>query len=150
MYLISADWLSLPLGKGGMKSVLVLVDYFSHHVWAYKFKGEGTGKKTVNALQTVFGTFGYPAILMSDGGRHLDCEEVNSFCRERGTRCHITPAYVPKTNGLVENTNCLLVRALVRATVGGLDEGHHINEWPELLGDILAAINSHLVSTTGQ
>src|SRR6266481_3897926 len=49
--LISADYLSLPKGKGGFKTVLVVIDMFSMFTWVYKLKSAGMGKTTLTGLQ---------------------------------------------------------------------------------------------------
>src|SRR6266481_1518051 len=49
--LVSADYLSLPMGKGGFKTVLLVTDTFSNFVWVYKLKSAGTGKTTLMGLQ---------------------------------------------------------------------------------------------------
>ena len=48
--LICADYLSLPTGKGGFKTILLLIDTFSNFIWAYKLKSTGMGKTTLSAL----------------------------------------------------------------------------------------------------
>jgi len=149
MRLLSMDYVSLPKTKGGWKSVLAIIVYFSRYVWAHKFKGEGNGKKTVEALQSIFRQLGVPRIIMSDGGKHLDCKEVNNYLSDKGILRHITPAYEPSTNGLVENANRLLIRALERATAGDIGGGAEIEDWPKLFDEVSAKINRRIVSTTG-
>ena len=53
MDLVSADYLSLLKGKGGYKTVLMIIDTHSSFVWAYKLKTAGTGKTTLDGLQDV-------------------------------------------------------------------------------------------------
>ncbi|KAL8283841.1 hypothetical protein RQP46_005273 [Phenoliferia psychrophenolica] len=156
MQLMSMDYLSLPdsktgLGKGGFKTVLVVVDYFSRHVWAFKFKGSGTGKTTVKSLQSIFEVFGVPHTMMSDGGGHLDCKEVNGFLAAKGVARIITPPYNPRSNGLVEGANRLLINALSRSSIGGLldPEAFHYDRWPTELDDVVEKLNLRVVSSTG-
>ncbi|QRV80063.1 Retrovirus-related Pol polyprotein from transposon [Ceratobasidium sp. AG-Ba] len=48
--LIVGDYASLPVGHGGFKTVLLLVDVYSRFLFAFPLKGPGTGKFTVQAL----------------------------------------------------------------------------------------------------
>ena len=48
--LISADYLTLPKGKGGYKTVLLIIDTYSSFVWGYKLKTAGTGKTMLDGL----------------------------------------------------------------------------------------------------
>ena len=48
--LLSADHLSLPKGKGGFKTILLVTDTFSTFIWAYKLKSAGTGKMMLSVL----------------------------------------------------------------------------------------------------
>ena len=149
MQLLSMDYFSLPEGMGKHKSVLVIVDYFSRFIWAYKFKGEGTGAKTVTALSDLFATFGRPACILSDNGRHLNCAEVNDFCESLGVERRTTPAYEPHTNGLVERANQSLLKALERACaadqIGGTPNLHG---WPTALQSVISSLNDRIVSST--
>lgn len=115
--LLSMDYFSLPTSKRRFKSVLVVIDYFSRYIWVYKMKGEGTGKKTVESLVDLFHTFGAPKVLMSDGGGHLDCKEVNSFCTAKGVVRSVTPVYQPHTNGAVEGANRIILKVIERSTL---------------------------------
>ncbi len=78
--LISADYLSLPRGKGGYKTVLLVTDTFSTFVWAYKLKSAGTGKSMLTGLQDLCLHYCKPDAFMTDGGSHFDNNEVNKFC----------------------------------------------------------------------
>ena len=75
--LVSADYLSLPKGKGGYKTVLMIIDTHSSFVWAYKLKTAGTGKTTLDGLRDVVLCFWKPGTTMTDGGLHFDNEEVH-------------------------------------------------------------------------
>ncbi|KAL8279757.1 hypothetical protein RQP46_007852 [Phenoliferia psychrophenolica] len=158
MQLLSMDYLTLPDSKsdnggkeGGFKSVLLVIDFFTRHIWGYKFTGEGTGKKTVSALSSLFKTFGAPHTIMSDGGGHLDCKEVNQFLARLGVQRVITPPYAPYTNGHIEGANKLLIRALTRMLLddSSTPDGTNFSRWPGRFDDCIDSLNDRIVSTTG-
>ncbi|KNZ51781.1 uncharacterized protein VP01_3813g1 [Puccinia sorghi] len=50
--------------------------------------------------------------IVSDGGGKFVNQELNQLLKEKGVTHHITPAYTPQNNGLVERTNqIILVKA---------------------------------------
>ena len=51
--LISANYLTLPKGKGGYKMVLLIIDTHLSFIWGYKLKTAGMGKTTLDGLQDV-------------------------------------------------------------------------------------------------
>lgn len=149
MQLLSMDYLSLPR-TARFKSDLVIVDYFSRYTWVYKFDGDGTGAKTVKSLRDLFNRFGRPQVLLSDNGRHFNCEEVRSFCSEEGVTFRTTPTYSPNTNGLVERTNGLLLRALERECASPSLVEPQGRAWPSVLQSVVDRLNDRIVSTTGK
>ena len=48
--LVSADYLTLPKGKGGYKTVLLIIDTYSSFIWGYKLKTAGTRKMMLDGL----------------------------------------------------------------------------------------------------
>src|SRR6266481_5883135 len=112
--LLCADYLSLPKGKGGFKTVLLITDTFSNFIWAYTLKSTGTGKTTLAGLHDLCLRFCRPEGFMTDGGSHFDNEDMNTFCSTHGIEHITTPAYAPWTNGLIENMNKILLGRLKR------------------------------------
>ncbi|GAA5845930.1 hypothetical protein JCM11251_007340 [Rhodosporidiobolus azoricus] len=151
MQMLSMDYLSLPEhSKGGFKSVLVVIDYFSRYIWAFKFKGAGTGLKTTNALEKLFTTFGRPEVLMSDNGSHFVNQTVEDFLKENGVEQQVTPAYSPHTNGLVERANALIISALEKETANQPLRPKEKPNWAPLLEAVVSRLNDRVVSSTGQ
>ena len=148
MQLLSMDYFSLPK-MSGFKTVLVVVDYFSRYMWTYKYDGDGTGAKTVKGLRDLFSRFGRPQVLMSDNGCHFNCQEVKDFCAEQGVSFRTTPTYSPNTNGLVERTNGLLLRALERECAATSLSDSRPRAWPAVLQSVVDRLNDRVVGTTG-
>lgn len=153
--LVVADYLSMPAGKGGYSEILVLVDTFSQYTWALKLKQKGRAVDTVRALMTIARTFVPPETFMTDGGTHFNNSAVRTSCEEMGTKHHVVPAYSPWVNGLVENTNKLLVGRLKRACAPALGEDDELTEargmrnWPDHLDAALADLNARILPAFG-
>ena len=49
---------------------------------------------------------------MTDSRPHFNCDEVRTFYDEIKTHLHVTSAYLPWINGLLEQSNGILLDAL--------------------------------------
>lgn len=112
--MITGDYLSLPVGKGKFKTVLLMVDVFTRYVWGSKTTKAGTGAFTVDSLRHLKQQFATPELFATDGGTHFDCKEVRDWCAEAGVEYSKTPPYSPWANGLVEDCNKILIGRLRR------------------------------------
>ncbi|GAA5992989.1 hypothetical protein JCM11641_006344 [Rhodosporidiobolus odoratus] len=148
MQLLSMDYFSLPKA-GKFKSVLVIVNYFTRYTWAYKFHGEGTGKKTLEALSDIIHHFGHPQLLLSDNGAHLNNTLVNEWCKENSIARRTTPTYSPNSNGLVERANQSILNALERACAAERLGEKGDTAWPNRLEQVIKGMNSRVVTSTG-
>src|SRR6266481_1589400 len=151
--LVSADYLTLPKGKGGYMTVLLIMDTFSTFVWAYRLKPAGTGKTTLDGLRNLSFHYQKPDTLMTDGGLHFDNEEVGAYCKAQDIR-HITMlAYTPWTNGLVENANKILLGRLKRMCALNLDADTGCNpkpeKWPNYLEEAIQTMNDWIIPAVG-
>ena len=151
--LLVADYLSLPKGKGGFHTVLLVMDVFSHYVWGYKLKHHGTGKATVDALQSIAHTFQAPETLMTDGGSHFNNGEVKGWCVANSMEHRVTAAYAPWVNGLMENANGLLLgrlRRLCNGEAGGEDNSGPLppdvdRNWPDHFDTAVRQLNECII-----
>jgi len=137
--LVIADYLSLPTSKGGWHTVLLLLDTYSQHVWAFKFKTHGTGKTTVSSLDQLHHNFRIPETFMTDGGKHFNNNEVRAWCDNNNVDYQVAAAYSPWVNGLVKNANKLFLRHLKCACAPDLGEDNYVDvkaediprSWPD-------------------
>jgi transposase InsO family protein len=152
--LIAGDYLSLPVGKGGFKTVGLYIDVYSGFVWSSKLKTAGTGKSTVTSLKRLFHDYAVPKSFMSDGGSHFDNNEVDSYCNEERVQHIVTPAYAPWVNGLIENANRLLLGRLKRLCAPDHDNIENSaetdvkalpNNWPEHLDEAIRQLNDRIL-----
>lgn len=156
--LICADYLSLPAGTGGYKTVLLVIDVYSRFTFAFATRSAGTGEFTVSCLKKLGDAFMSPASLMSDNGSHFDCKEVNDWAQENGTAIIHSPAYTPSVNGLIEDANRILLgrlRSLCAADVG--EDKRDPNRpptppprsWPTFLQQAVRYMNDRILPSLG-
>ncbi|QRV78980.1 Retrovirus-related Pol polyprotein from transposon opus [Ceratobasidium sp. AG-Ba] len=132
--LLVGDYVSLPTGHGGFKTVLVLVDVYSRFMFTFPLKGPGTGKFTVDALSKI-------------------SDEVREWATTQGVQPLTTPPYAPWTNGLAEGSIKLLIgrlKALCTATVGespeeDSDPTSTPSAWPKHLAHATAQLNDRVL-----
>ena len=99
------------VGKGGFSKIGLYADAFTQRLYGYKYKS-ATGKSTVDSLHWIHQGWQALGTFLSDGGSHFDCIEVRSFCEGIGTKHHIVAAYAPWLNGLLEQSNSILLNTL--------------------------------------
>jgi transposase InsO family protein len=155
--LVAGDYLSLPVGKGGFKTVGLYIDTYSGFVWGTKLKTTGTGKTTIASLKRIFHDYAVPKSFMSDGGSHFNNNEVDQFCSGERVQHIVTPAYAPWVNGLIENANRLLLGRLKRlcapnhdnienaTTVAGSNLSPVPESWPEYLDEAIRQLNDRIL-----
>ncbi|QRV97008.1 Retrovirus-related Pol polyprotein from transposon opus [Ceratobasidium sp. AG-Ba] len=151
--LLVGDYVSLPSGHGGFKTVLVLVDVYSRFIFTFPLRGPGTGRFTVDALSKISDVLLAPRTFMADGGSHFDCDEVRAWGTARGVQILKTPLYAPWANGLAEGSIKLLIgrlKALCTPTVGESPEedGDPANtpaSWPKHLAKATAQLNDRML-----
>jgi len=149
--LIAGDYLSLPPGKGGFKTVGLYIDTYSNFVWGTKLKTTGSGKSTIGSLNRIFLEYAVPKSFMSDGGSHFKNNEVDTFCKEEGVKHIVTAAYAPWVNGLIENANRLLLGRLKRLCAPDHDNTDDTTNkqvpenWPEHLDEAIRQLNDRIL-----
>ncbi|XP_054279908.1 uncharacterized protein K02A2.6-like [Macrosteles quadrilineatus] len=89
------------LGPTDGQQYLILVDAFSKWVDVIQTKTT-TSTWTVQELQKIFSTFGFPHILVSDNGRQFVSQEFKNFMNECGIIHRTTAPYHPNSNGQAE------------------------------------------------
>jgi transposase InsO family protein len=117
-------------------------------MWAFKYKTAGTAKTTVDALSTISKNFVAPEAFITDGGSHFNNAAVREFCEANACKHHVTPAYSPWVNGLVEGTNKILLHVLkymCTPEIGEQDDNGSWENlpqaWPDHLDAAVAALN---------
>ena len=150
--LTAGDYVSLPKGKGGFKTLGMYINTCSKIVWVSKIKTAGTRFTTLNLLRQICLDYAMPRAFMTDGGSHFKNSAVDKFCTDNNVQHIVTPAYAPWVNGLVESTNNLLLSRLKRICTPDLDEEPGQVDpnsipwnWPEHLDKAVCAINDRII-----
>ena len=151
--LLVADYLSLPKGKGGYHTVLLILDTYSRFTWGFKLRTNGTAKTTLDGLKMITHTFRPPETLMTDGGSHFNNGDVHAWCKAQDTKHHVTTAYAPWINGLVENANGKLLGRLKRLCSPGLGEDDYeqvkpediTRAWPDHFDTAIRQLNERII-----
>ncbi|VDC01729.1 unnamed protein product [Peniophora sp. CBMAI 1063] len=155
--LLVGDYLSLPVGKGGYKTLGVYVDVFSQHVYVDRFKVAGSAATTNKSLERIFNTYVAYNTFMTDGGKHFNNDEVRAFCEERGCKTQVVAAYSPWINGLCEGTNKLLLHVLRHICAPKLGEDDYVSgswdnlpkDWPNRLDEAVLMLNNRILPRLG-
>ena len=139
---VGIDITSLTPTSDGYKYIIVMVDYFTKWIEAKPLLDK-TAKSSVIFIYETICRHGVPRIQINDQGR----EFVNSLSRElhnlTGIEQHITSAYHPQANGLVERNNRTIQASLLKVL-----EGEH-DQWPHALPGVLFAFNTSRQKSTG-
>ena len=151
--LLVGDYLSLPTGRGGFKTLGVFLDVYSQHIWVFTFKTAGSAKTTILSLQQIFQNFMTPETFMTNGGSHFKNAEVRDFCALWKCVQHVVSAYSPWINGLVEGTNKILLHVLKRLCAPDLGEDEYaemdwdalLKTWPLHIDNAVLALNTRIL-----
>lgn len=87
-------------------------------------------------FREVFPHYGMPQVIVSDRGTQWNSEFFKELCDYANIRLHLSTAYHPQTNGLVERTN-----EVVEAALRHFVAADH-RDWDEFLPFIEYALNS--------
>lgn len=97
------------------------------------FKMASSVKTTIKSLNSICSSYAPPETFMSDRGQHFDNNKVKAACKKWGMKLHVTPAYSPWVNGLVEGMNKLLLYVLAHLCAPGVGEdGWQSMPWEKL------------------
>ena len=126
-------------------------------IWAYKLKSTGTGKTTLTGIQDLLLHYRKPDGFMTDGSSHFDNEEVNKYCEKNGIEHIMTPAYAPWTNGLIENSNKILLGHLKQMCAPDLDDTEANDpdlestptQWTDHLDEAICSMNDQILLALG-
>ena len=139
---VGIDITSLTPTSDGYKYIIVMVDYFTKWIEAKPLLDKTAKSSAIFIYETIC-RHCVPRIQINDQGR----EFVNSLSRElhnlTGIEQHITSAYHPQANGLVERNNRTIQASLLKVL-----EGEH-DQWPHALPGVLFAFNTSRQKSTG-
>jgi IS30 family transposase len=115
---ISSPWLfaqwgvdivgPLPTGKGGVKFVVVAVDYFTKWTEAEALASITTQNVVQFLWKSIVTRFGIPHTFVIDNGRQFDCQPFREWCEKLGIQNFYSSPSHPQVHGQVEVTNITL------------------------------------------
>ncbi|KAJ0435753.1 putative nucleotidyltransferase, Ribonuclease H [Helianthus annuus] len=125
-----------PPSKGGVKFLLVAVDYFTK--WPeVKPLAKITGKQVIDFVwENIICRYGLPGVLVTDNGRQFAERPFSTWCKEYKINQIFSSVAYPQSNGQVERTN----RSIVEGIKTRL--GRYENNWLEELPSVLWAIRT--------
>lgn len=106
--LASEDLLTYSFDEGYFR--LVLPEFLRWKLG--HFPGGTTSSASIVRLLFIFKRWVVPKEVSSDGGIHLECEEIKTFYRQWGITVHILSAHYPQPNGQSEVAVTLAKRLL--------------------------------------
>ena len=141
--LVTMDFLTLEMSKGGFQNILVITDHFTKYAVAVPTKNQ-TAKTTADALFYNFIVhYGLPLRLHSDQGANFESKIIHELCQMSGISKSRTTPYHPSGNGLTERMNRTLLDML-----GTLDPSQK-QDWKSEVAPLVHAYNCTRHETTG-
>ena len=141
--LVTMDFLTLEMSKGGFQNILVITDHFTKYAVDVPTKYQ-TAKTTADALFYNFIVhYGLPLRLHSDHGANFESKIIHELCQMSGISKSRTTPYHPSGNGLTERMNRTLLDML-----GTLDPSQK-QDWKSEVAPLVHAYNCTRHETTG-
>eukprot|EP00731_Ephydatia_muelleri_P032647 Em0024g191a len=100
----SAPWdrVHVDFGEWNKRHFLVMVDAYSK--WPeVRVMSSTTSQYTIEVMQDIFATHGFPRILVSDNGPQFTSKEFSEYLAHNRVLHRRSAPYHPSTNGLAEN-----------------------------------------------
>ena len=132
----------LPVGRGGMQKILVVMDVFTKYVKLYPVKHADT-KSTIRAMEKYIAENGLPETILSDNGSNFTADAWRQHWRRKKVQLRYTSVYRPASNPS-ERVMQTLAEG-IRMQVHDKNQG----TWPTLLPSIEQKLNCTEHITTG-
>ena len=132
---VSMDFLSLEVSKGGFEHILVITDLFTRYAVCVPTKNL-SAKTTALAFYNNFVVhYGFPGRIHSDQGGSFENKIIQELCKFTGMTKSRTSPYHPSGNGMTERYNSSLLNML-----GTLDPSVK-QEWHTRVSSLVHAYN---------
>lgn len=133
MDIVQIDFLYIP--ECGSQEFLVIKDTYSRYFWCLEMKS--TNMKATNAaLEKVFAIWGHPRIIISDNGPPFQSEHFSKYWHDKGIEHRMTVPYCPEMNGMVENKNQGILRAIRAAKAEGKSWKTALSEYCDMYNHV--------------
>jgi hypothetical protein len=141
-----------PCQPAKVDKICLYADVFSQKLWAFKSK-LAARKNTVESLKRILQAFTALETLMMDEGSHFDCNEVQEYCTSISAKLHIVAAYLPLLNGLLKDSNGILLNVLKHLCTPALGEDDYESmaakdipsNWPDHLDAAVKHLSNRIL-----
>jgi ribonuclease HI len=104
----------LPPAQGNLKYVVVAVEYFSKWIEAKPLATITSVTVQKFFWQNIVCRFGVPKTITVDNGTQFHAEAFKEFYEQIGTKIHFASVRHPKSNGLVERANGIIMTGIMK------------------------------------
>ena len=125
----------------GNRYILVAVDHFTRWTEAKATTDKSASSIAQFIVEDIIFKHGAPAIIQSDNGTEFNNEVVQNMCQILEVTKKFSSPYRPQTNGMVEQTNKILILKLAKIATNDL------SNWDQYLPQALFATNISRNST---
>jgi hypothetical protein len=134
----------LPPAQGNLKYVVVAVEYFSKWIEAKPLATITLATVQKFFCQSIVCRFGVPKAITVGNGTQFDAETFKTFCSQIGTKIHFASVRHPKSNGLVERANGIIMTGIMKS-IFNQPKG----KWPDELIKVFWSHNTVVSRSTG-
>jgi ribonuclease HI len=103
----------LPPAQGNLKYVVVAVEYFSKWIEAKLLATITSATVQKFFWQNIVCQFSVLKAITVDNETQFDAETFKTFCDQIGTKIHFASVRHPKSNGLVERANIIIITGIM-------------------------------------
>ncbi|XP_061348712.1 uncharacterized protein LOC133294073 [Gastrolobium bilobum] len=133
-----------PVAVGGVKWLLVAIDYFFKWIEAEALATISANKVRRFFYRQIISRFGVPHTIITYNGTQFVDRKFNQVLQDLHVKHRYTSVEHPQMNGLAESANRVLKRGLERRLEAAK------GEWPEQLDFVLWGYRTTKHSTTGE
>jgi transposase InsO family protein len=134
----------LPPAQGNLKYVVVAVEYFSKWIEAKPLATITLATVHKFFWHNIVCRYSVPKAFTVDNGTQFDAETFKTFCDQIGTKIHYASVRHPKSNGLVERANGIIITAIMKP-IFNQPKG----KWPDELIKVVWNHNTAVSRSTG-
>jgi hypothetical protein len=134
----------LPPAQGNLKYVVVVVEYFSKWIVAKPLATITSAMVQKFFWQSIVCRFGVPKAITVDNGTQFDAKTFKTFCGQIGTKIHFASVRHPKSNGLVERANNIIITGIMKSIFN-----QPKRKWPDELIKVVWNHNTVVSRSTG-
>ena len=134
----------LPPDDKGNKFIIVMIDNFSHFIFAREVK-DTTAETAARFIHEIGSLVGFPKFFRWDNCSQFENHLIRCLLELIGTKSHPSVPYNPETNGIVERA----IQEIMRHLRFIVNERRVKTDWSLYLPMVLRILNNEPVATIG-